>query len=248
LDTHAYLRRINYAGSIEPSLKTLRELQLAHLLSVPFENLSIHIGEPIVLDDEALFNKIVHRRRGGFCYELNGLFSRLLRILGFEVTQLSASVANAQGEWGPEFDHMTLRVMLDEPWLVDVGFGDSFIAPLQLDKSTEQMQRTRNYRVEEAGDNFMLWQKEQNDEWKPQYRFKLEPHVYSDYAPMCKYHQTSPESHFTQRRICSRLTPDGRVTLSERRLIITRGIEREERELTDTEVIDGLRDYFGIVL
>jgi len=97
-------------------------LHLAHLLSAPFENLSIHWHEPIVLTDEALFQKIVLRQRGGFCYELNGLFASLLRTLGFQVEMLSAGVMNKRGEFGPEFDHMTLMVTLAERWLVDVGF------------------------------------------------------------------------------------------------------------------------------
>lgn len=248
-DTAAYLNRINYSGPFNPSAENLRQLQLAHLLSVPFENLSIHSGEPIILNDEALFNKIVVRRRGGFCYELNGLFAALLRALGFNVQMLSASVANAQGEWGPEFDHMTLVVTLQQRWLVDVGFGDSFIEPLALDERSQKVQRTRAYRIEDAGDRLILSQSDQSDNWKPQYRFNLQPHVYGDYAEMCLYHQTSPQSHFPQRRICSLLTADGRITLSQGRLITTRGNAKEERELNDgAEVAKVLREQFDIVL
>src|SRR5262249_19643128 len=133
MNVDAYLKRINYAGAREPAAETLRTLQLAHLRTVPFENLSIHAGEPIVLEEAALFGKIVERRRGGFCYEANGLFAALLRALGFQVAMLSAGVANAKGEFGPDFDHMTLMVTLAERWLVDVGFGESFMEPLLLD-------------------------------------------------------------------------------------------------------------------
>src|ERR1044072_391829 len=105
LNINAYLERINYQGSLDLTPDTLRELQVAHLLTVPFENLSIHAREPIVLENEALFKKIVENRRGGFCYEANGLFASLLRALGFEVAMLSAEVANAAGEFGPRFDH-----------------------------------------------------------------------------------------------------------------------------------------------
>jgi N-hydroxyarylamine O-acetyltransferase len=249
LDTAAYLKRINYSGPVVPSAETLRQLQLAHLLSVPFENLSIHSPEPVVLDDEALFDKIVRRRRGGFCYELNGLFAALLSALGFDTKMLSASVANAKGEWGPEFDHMTLLVTLDKRWLVDVGFGDSFIEPLPLDDRNEHLQRSRAYCIEEVDDRFMLSQREPNEDWKPQFRFTLEPHVYADYAAMCRYHQTSPQSHFTQRRICSRLSTDGRITITQERLIITRGTLREECEFADeAELAGALRQHFDIVL
>ena len=249
MDHVTYLKRINYSGSVAPSVETLRRLQLAHLLSVPFENLSIHLPEPVVLDDEALFEKIVLRRRGGFCYELNGLFAALLRALGFDVQMLSAGVFNSEGELGPEFDHMTLLVTLDERWLVDVGFGDSFIEPLPLDERGESVQRSRAYRIDKVEDDFMLLQKDPDVNWKPQYRFTLQPHIYKDYAGMCNFHQTSPDSHFTKRRICSRLTADGRITLSGHRLITTRGELREEREFaTDAEVADALRTHFDIVL
>ena len=155
MDTQAYLQRINYTGPLTRSAETLRQLQVAHLRTVPFENLSIHSGEPIVLDDEALFEKIVHRRRGGFCYELNGLFAALLRALGFEVSMLSAQVANAEGHYGPDFDHMTLMVTLSDRWLVDVGFGDSFLEPLPLDEQSEQVQRDRSYRIVREGPSWL---------------------------------------------------------------------------------------------
>jgi N-hydroxyarylamine O-acetyltransferase len=133
LHIESYLARINYHGALAPTAETLRALQVAHLLTVPFENLSIHAHEPIVLTDEALFTKIVTHRRGGFCYEANGLFAALLRALGCNVAMLSAGVAKPDGSFSPDFDHMTLLVTLAERWLVDVGFGDSFLEPLRLD-------------------------------------------------------------------------------------------------------------------
>src|SRR5919199_4974405 len=114
MDIQAYLERINYHGPLDPSAETLRELHVAHLLAVPFENLNIGMGWPIVLDESALFDKIVVQRRGGFCYELNGLFAALLRALGFHVTMLSAAVARRDGSFGPDFDHMALLVTLEE--------------------------------------------------------------------------------------------------------------------------------------
>src|SRR6267378_2304717 len=166
LNITAYLNRINYRGSLVPTPETLRDLQVAHLLSVPFENLSIHAKEPIVLKDKALFSKIVERRRGGFCYECNGLFAALLRALGFSVSMLSAKVANAEGVFGPDFDHMTLLVSLAERWLVDVGFGDSFREPLRLDERGQQVQGNRAYRIDADGSAFSLMQRKDADEWK----------------------------------------------------------------------------------
>ncbi|MDQ3667681.1 MAG: arylamine N-acetyltransferase [Acidobacteriota bacterium] len=249
LNIRAYLERINYHGSLAPTAETLRELQVAHLLAVPFENLSIHAKEPIVLEDQALFTKIVERRRGGFCYEANGLFAALLRALGFDVAMLSAEVANAEGEFGPNFDHMALMVSLEQRWLVDVGFGDSFREPLLLDKRGEQVQGSRAHRILSDGTHLILMQRDEGDEWKAQYRFTLQTYTYADYAEMCRYHQTSPQSHFTRARICSRATEEGRITLSEMRFITTsKAGGRQERTLTSEEEYAAiLREQFGIV-
>lgn len=250
MDIKAYLERIRYHGSLAPTAETLRALQVAHLLAVPFENLSIHAGQPIVLEDKALFAKIVERRRGGFCYEANGLFAALLRELGFDVTMLSAGVARAEGGFGPNFDHMALMVTLDERWLVDVGFGDSFREPLLMDERGEQAQEKgrRAYKIVPDGEQMILMQHEEGGAWKAQYRFTLQSYEYADYAAMCLYHQTSPQSHFTKGRICSRATEMGRVTLSEMRLIITSGSGgRQERTLTSQqEYAQILREHFGI--
>ena len=250
MNTGAYLKRINYSGSLEPTAETLRDLQVAHLLTVPFENLSIHAGEPIVLEENALFTKIVERRRGGFCYEANGLFAALLRALGFEVAMLAAGVAKSQGGFGPQFDHMTLMVTLSDRWLVDVGFGDSFLEPLLLDTREEQVQGTRAFRIVDDNDHLILMRRNPGADWEPQYRFTLQPHTFADYEETCHFHQTSPDSHFTKGRICSRATEDGRVSLSEMRLITTTDSQqRDERTLQDQEEYDRvLRDQFGIVM
>lgn len=250
LDVNAYLNRIGYEGPRDPSPETLRNLQVAHLRTVPFENLSIHSHEPILLDDVALFEKVVQRRRGGFCYELNGLFAALLRSLGFEVEMLSAAVARSTGEFGHDFDHMTLLVKLEQPWVADVGFGDSFIEPLLLDEPGEQTQGARGYKFVSDGDHRVLMQRNYDGTWAPQYRFTLKPHVYADYEEMCQYQQTSPDSHFTKERICTRATPTGRVTLSGLRLITTRNAgERAEKDLAgEDEYTAALREHFGIVM
>lgn len=260
MNIKAYLERINYHGPLAPTAETLRALQVAHLLSVPFENLSIHAAEPIVLEDEALFTKIVERRRGGFCYEANGLFAALLRALGFDVQMLSAEVANADGGFSQPFDHMTLLVSLEERWLVDVGFGDSFREALRLDETADQTQGTRAYRIVPDRDYFIMMQRGDNrgesgdrggsGEWRAQYRFTLQPHEYADYAEMCRYHQTSPLSHFTRARLCSLATETGRITLSEMRFITTTNSgEQQERALTTpAEFAAMLRERFGVVM
>lgn len=248
MNVTAYLHRINYHGPTVPDAETLRALQLAHLQTVPFENLSIHAGEPIVLEDAALFTKIVEHRRGGFCYECNGLFAALLRELGFDVTKLSAEVANAAGGYSQPFDHMTLMVDGPQRRLVDVGFGDSFLEPLLLDERGEQVVRGHGYKIVDE-DGYLILMRRAANLWTPQYRFTLRPYEYEDFAEMCRYHQTSPESHFTQKRVCSRATEEGRITLSEMRLIETRNDERHERVLTNQQEYDAaLRRHFGVVM
>jgi N-hydroxyarylamine O-acetyltransferase len=151
--------------------------------------------------------KVVERRRGGFCYELNGLFAALLRALGFQVAMLSARVARADGTFSPDFDHMALAVTLEERWLADVGFGDSFRDPLRLDVREVQPESGRALRIDEDGGHHLLLRRDGAGEpWQPQYRFTLQPYEYADYAAMCHFHQTSPDSHFTRQTVCSLAT------------------------------------------
>ena len=251
MDVDAYLKRINYNGPREVSAETLRALQVAHLMNVPFENLSIHAGEPIVLDEDSLFTKIVEQRRGGFCYECNGMFAALLRALGFDVAMLGAGVAHAIGGFGPIFDHMTLMVTVDERWLVDVGFGESFVEPLLLDSRLDQVQGTRSFRLTDEDDHVVLMLRNDGEDWQPQYRFTLQPYTFPDYEAMCRFHQTSPESHFTKNVVCSRAAADGRITLSGMRFITTSGPQRvrDERTLSSREEYDRiLHTEFGVVM
>ena len=249
MNVEAYLQRINYHGSHEPTPETLRALQVAHLRAVPFENLSIHNGEPIVLDEDALFTKIVERKRGGFCYECNGVFAGLLRALGFRVAMLGAGVAHREGGFGPNFDHMALMVTLADRWLVDVGFGESFVEPLLLDSRDVQVQGTRAFRIVDEDGYLVVMRRTDQGAWEPQYRFTLQPYEFADYEAMCHFHQTSPESHFTNNVICSRATEDGRLTLSGMKLITTSGSQREEQTVNSQEEYNRiLRDQFGVVI
>jgi N-hydroxyarylamine O-acetyltransferase len=246
-DTREYLDRIGYRGPLTPNAEVLRDLQRAHMLTVPFENLDIHIPREIVCDEQRFIYKVVNEHRGGFCYELNGAFAALLRTLGFQVTLLSARVPLADGSDGPEFDHLVLRVDLEEPWLADVGFGDSFLEPLRLQPDVEQPQGERVYRITSA-QNTLLYEMKVDGKWKKEYVFTLQPRQLSEFAGMCRYHQTSPESPFTRKRVCSRATADGRITLSNGKLIETRNGVRHERVLSDEEWRLKLQEFFGVVL
>jgi len=248
LNVSSYLNRISYDGPTAPTIEVLRALHRAHMLGVPFENLDIALGHKIVLNEEALLRKIVDHRRGGFCYELNGAFSALLRALGFQVTLLSARVARPNGGEGPEFDHLALRVDLDEPWLADVGFGESFVEPLRLKAGIEQLDPAGNFRLVQLEDRFQMERYEPDGGWKRQYSFSLHPHELRDYSRMCRHHQTSSDSSFTRNRICSLALPDGRITLSEMNFIVTRNGRREERMLNSEQERSALlQDQFGII-
>jgi len=246
VNVDAYLARIGYQGLRDPTPGTLRRLHRAHMQSVPFENLDIHAGRPIVLEEGALFDKIVGRHRGGFCYELNGLFSALLRELGFRVTRMSAGVLNDDGSFGPDFDHMILLVELEDRWLTDVGFGDSFCEPLLLDAHGHQVRDGRVYRVSHDGTQGTMLSHGDATSTPKGYRFDFDGHSFADYAAMCQYHQTSPDSPFTRKRLCSRATPTGRITLSGTRLIVTEHDQRRERELSEVEWGRALKEHFGI--
>jgi N-hydroxyarylamine O-acetyltransferase len=173
------------------------------------------------------------------------LFCELLTAMGFQVQMLSARVRRDDGTFGPEFDHMLLKVELEEPWLADVGFGESFANPIVFRAGGTEEANGRAYSVVPAGDEWQLIREDENGR-VPQYCFRNVPRRLSDYTGMCHFHQTSPESGFTKRWICSKATPDGRVTLTNMRLIFTHGSDREESLLTAAEVRGCLRDQFGI--
>jgi N-hydroxyarylamine O-acetyltransferase len=222
------------------------------MLNVPFENLDIALKRPIRLGREALWNKIVVQKRGGFCYELNGLFAALLKEIGFHVTYLNARVYKQDG-LGIDFGHLALLVeapALPGRWLVDVGFGDSFHEPLSFEETREQVQGLRAYRLEGAAAGINLWQKNYDGSWQRQYFFDLKPRRFPlDYESACLYHQTSPRSSFTQGNVISRATPVGRVSLEESRLIITAHGQRLERPVASTEEYTALlKQYFDVTL
>lgn len=243
----AYLGRIGVPRPAVVDAAALRALHRAHLETVPFENLSIHLGEPISLAVGDLIAKIVKRRRGGFCYELNGAFALLLEALGARVERVAARVHDGS-RFGPPFDHLALIVHLadGEPWLADVGFGAHSTYPLRLCSRQQQEDPGGRFRLADGPDGDL-------DVWKdgaPQYRAELRDRVLADFVPACWWQQTSPESHFVRGPICSRLMPDGsRVSLSGRTLLRTTAGSRHEQELPSADaVLAAYRDHFGILL
>ena len=201
-----YFDRIGYDGSREPSFATLASVHRAHLLSIPYENLDIHLGRPLSLDPAAMFAKLVDRRRGGWCYEMNGTLGRVLTAMGFDVRFVSGAVHRATRGEAALGNHLVLIVTLDRPWIVDVGFGDGFIEPLPLEPGTYR-QDFLEYRVSVNGD----WWRVDNHEYggADGFDFTLEPRAIDTFAAQCHALQTSPESPFVQTTVCERFVPGG---------------------------------------
>jgi len=229
-DAGAYLKRIGYIGSTSPTMETLRALQRAHLLAVPFEALDCFLGVPIRLDREALFDKVVTRRRGGFCYELNGLFAELLVALGFTVSRLAARPFTGEG-LAPPFAHLALLVELDRRWLADVGFGYFALEPLDIDERNPQVRAERRFRVTEEDGALAAEELRMRSRWG--YRFTLEPHRLEDYLEQCRAYSTDPTSGFVRRATVSQAFTDGWVTVTRDQVIGSRGGQRLDRPIND---------------
>ncbi|MFE2962524.1 arylamine N-acetyltransferase [Streptomyces sp. NPDC059340] len=259
----AYLRRIGAHHPAWPTSGVLRDLHLRHLKAVPFENLSIHLGEEIVLEEKRLLDKVVGRRRGGFCYELNGAFGALLGALGFDVTLLAGRVYGEEGRLGIPYDHLALRVRTVDggDWLADVGFGAHSHYPLAFGARTEQVDPGGTFRVLEAGPDAagvrgVGGRREAEDldvirDGGPQYRLEVRPRVLGDFVAGAWWNTTSPKSHFTRSLVCSRVTEDGgRITLSGRKLTATApdGTKEVSELATDEEALALYRERFGIEL
>jgi len=211
-----YLRRILYSGDINVSLEVLRNLQKTHLFSVPFENLDIHNKIPILLDLDLFYQKIIINHRGGFCYELNGLFYELLSQLGFKSKMVSARVFNSNSkQFGHEFDHMAIIANLDnKEYLVDVGFGEFAQYPLLVQLDIVQSDPRGQFLIKRWDEDSLVVLNMTDGKEVFEYLFTRKERRLSEFGKMCDYHQTNPDSHFTQNRLISRPTEKGRITIS----------------------------------
>lgn len=215
MDIEKYLKRFKFSDSIELSIETLRKLQKTHLLNVPFENLDIHNNVPIVLSIDKIFDKIVHQNRGGFCYELNGLFYELLIALGFNAKRVSARVYDQNKGYGKEFDHFAIIVTINNvDYLTDVGFGEFTFEPLALHLGVIQNDERGHFLIDNFEDDYLRVNKIESGKSTPNYIFKNIKREFLEYEDMCNYHQTSPHSHFTTKRLISLPTESGRITIT----------------------------------
>lgn len=240
MDKKAYFRRIGVEKTdISPTLENLKLLQRQHLLNVPFENLDIHWTRPIILDKKAFYEKIVGKGRGGFCYELNGLFYELLAETGFRNKIISAKVGRGDGSFGAEYDHLAILTSIGEKeYLVDAGFGDFVAEPLEFVLDVEQNDRNGTFLIRKHDENYFEVVKKDAQIWKSEYIFTILPRDLEEFSGMCHYQQSSPESHFTKGKVCSIMTENGRKTLTDKKFIETKNGEKSEIDVDSEEVFN----------
>ena len=248
----AYFERVQYSGRTDVSLETLRELHMAHVFSVPFENLNIHMGRPVDLDPEALIAKIVHQSRGGYCFEVNGLFALVLEALGFKLDRLLARVVfgRAPGVLSPRTHQLLLVHLGDERWLADVGYGGrGLMLPFPFWIGYSERQFTAQFRLRHDESLGYVLQEAMDSQWLNLYGFSLEPQLPVDFVTPNYYTSTSPSSHFVQQRVCAIPTRSGRVAMTNIALKITEnGVSTETRAENHDQYLAMLRDHFGIRL
>lgn len=250
MNLEQYLNRINFRGVIKADLETLIELHQLHVLSIPFEDLDIHLNNPITLDLETLFEKIVSKNRGGFCYELNNLFYNLLVEIGFDCKIISSRIYDEENNLGPEFDHMSIIVKLKDQWLIDVGYGDLFIEPIRVKDNYIKKDRFKYYRINKIdANNYLLSESRDGKSFKRRYQFGLISRRVEEFNEQCGFKQYSENSYFVKNRICTLPTKNGRITLFNDKLIKRIDGIREEFQIQSESILyEILQSEFEITL
>ena len=249
IDIPAYLKKLGVLKEL-PSLNYLRQLHRNHLMIVPFENLDIHFRRPIMIDVQKIAQKVLPGSRGGFCHELNFLFYNLLTHLGYEAHLISARVMNQDTkQYGSEYGHMAILVKIqDDIYLCDVGFGDGFIFPKKLEVNCLQMDLNRYFQItSDENGHYFLTKTADTLHFDSVYRFTSKYREPIEFIGMCDYQQTAPESSFTGRKIITRLTEEGRITLSDTKLkIVEKGELTEVAVLNEDDFYAKMEEHFGI--
>ncbi|XP_041799157.1 arylamine N-acetyltransferase, pineal gland isozyme NAT-10-like isoform X1 [Chelmon rostratus] len=273
MNLEEYFKRIGFHGSLDKlDLATLKLIHKQHVMSIPFENLSIHCGEEIIMDLEVIFNKIVRSSRGGWCFENNFLFGWVLREMGYDTTTLGSRVFNSiLNDFGVAESHLINKVIIDgKAYIADVSFGVSSQVwePLELISAKDQPQSAGVFRLIDKGDIWVLEKTSRKPEvlnpdfaksslvykkeTKPIYGFTLKPREAHHFFEINRTLQTDPSSLFTNKSICSLQTPTGfraliGWTYSETIFKPEEGVDvLDMRNITDDEIEQILRDKFNV--
>jgi N-hydroxyarylamine O-acetyltransferase len=239
------LHRIRFDGGARPDLATLRALHRAHQYAVPFENLDVQLRRPVVLDLEPNYDKIVRQRRGGWCYEMNCVMGWALNEIGFEVMRMSAGVMREQAGDAQLGNHLCLLVCLDQPYLVDVGFGGSLAEPLPL-RASEREDRPYRLGLSELPDGY--WRFSETAHGDPfTFDFRAVPADETLIAQKCQFLQTDPASPFIQNLVVQRRTADTHLSLRGRVLAAIHSTRVDKKLLSSAdELVATLRDSFDL--
>ena len=244
----SYFERIQFSRTPYADLSTLQELHKQHAFTIPFENLDIHFGNSISLNPSKLFQKLISEKRGGYCFELNGLFQLLLENLGFDVHSASGRVL-FDSDGIPPRSHRLLIVNIEkEQWLVDVGFGAfGLIEPIPLIIGVEHHQYGEVFKLEHEQKLGFIFKTKINDNWINQYAFGLEHYLPIDFMFPNYYHSHSPESIFCQKKICQLPTPEGRKKMVDMKLSVpVKGQTIETVAKNEKEYFRMLKAHFNI--
>lgn len=246
-DLEAYFNRIGYDGGTEISLDTLTQLHHAHFYAIPFENFDILLGRGIDLDPLAVFNKLVLQKRGGYCFELNGLFLQAIKTIGFKARVLLARV-HLTGTPSGRGHQISLVTLDHKDWIVDVGFGlNSPFRPIPVELDQPISEEGRTIRLAHGGHFGILFQTLENDEWQDLYSFNLGYTFPSDIAYGNHYTSTHPDSLFTNSRVAMIPFPGGGVTLLDQTLKVIKDGKENVKTLPDSpDYLDAVKTYFGI--
>lgn len=246
MNINKYLQRIK-ASNEAPSLQYLSELQFLHMKHVPFENLDVIRKIPIYLNLKRMYEKIVDNNRGGYCYEVNGLFHWLLTNIGYDAHLVAATVMRPNGEFAKADTHVAIIVLLDQPYLVDVGFGHSQVQPMALDGRIYE-DISGIYKVHQISENCYDLMRKDDSTWRTLYRFSRDKRKLTDFHEGVVFNQVSPQSTFTHTDLVTKATDTGRITLKDLTLTITKNGERTKVDLSPTEKENVFIEIFGIQL
>jgi N-hydroxyarylamine O-acetyltransferase len=247
LELSAYLSRIRFDGAVRPDLATLKAIHRAYQFAVPFENLDVLLRRPVVLDLEASYDKIVRQRRGGWCYEMNGVMGWALKAIGFEVMRVSAGVMRVQAGDAQLGNHLCLLIRLDKPYLVDVGFGGSLAEPLPL-ITAEREDCPYRLALSEVGDSYWRFAEVAHGDDAPfSFDFCVAPADEALLARKCHFLQTDPVSPFLQNLVVQRRTGDAHLSLRGRVMATTHARRIDKKLLSSAdELVTTLRDSFDL--